>query len=319
MASNTITITLNGDNGDANYESSVVLVEDAARNATYEAGYDAECLSTEPSGILGVMLYGFVGTKKCEFIYSDDLHGIEFGFTSNVTETLYHLYITSNFSNSYLLYDNVEDEYIALDGSVTDYPFTATAGRVNVENRFSIYVPAAPVVTTVTTNDYGYASFSWNADLAVPAGLTVYKGVINGSYLDLEPMNYVKAGKGVIVKGAANTTYNFVAGSGDSDYEGNDLRPTSAFDPDDYSNVFVLQGNALYEYTGTTALKANKAYLQLPANVPAPARISFRFNGTTDVENVEFEAVKAEKFIENGQVLIRRGEAVYNLQGQMVK
>ena len=41
-------------------------------------------------------------------------------------------------------------------------------------------------------------------------------------------------------------------------------------------------------------------------------------NGTTAVDNVEAETVKAEKFVEDGQVYIRRGNEVYNLQGQKV-
>lgn len=74
------------------------------------------------------------------------------------------------------------------------------------------------------------------------------------------------------------------------------------------------------EYVGTNALAANKAYIQLPAAGPnnAPKRITMRFNGTTAVDNVEAESVKAEKFVENGQVYIRRGNEVYNLQGQKV-
>ena len=323
MASNTITITLNGDNGDANYESSVVLVEDAARNATYEAGYDAECLSTDPSGILGVMIYGFVGTKKCEFIYSNDLHGIEFGFTSNVTETKYHLYISSNFANSYQLYDNVTNQYIALDGSVTDYAFTATAGRVNVENRFSIYTPAPVTGYTVTPNAAGYATFSAAEATVIPDGATAYTGTISGEVLVLNQITggYVPAGTGVIVAGVAGTPYNFAIYAGSVDaIGGNALKATATYNTS-MKNVYVLKGNAFLEYVGTNALAANKAYIQLQAAGPnnAPARISLRFNGTTAVENVEAEAVKAEKFIENGQVFIRRGEAVYNMQGQIVK
>jgi hypothetical protein len=65
-------------------------------------------------------------------------------------------------------------------------------------------------------------------------------------------------------------------------------------------------------------MKENKAYLQINTT-GAPARIRLAFGQTTGVENVEAEAVKAEKFVENGQIFIRRGEAVYNLQGQIVK
>lgn len=322
MASNTITITLNGDNGDANYESSVVLVEDAARNATYEAGYDAECLSTDPSGILGVMIYGFVGTKKCEFIYSNDLHGIEFGFTSNVTETKYHLYISSNFANSYQLYDNVTNQYIALDGSVTDYAFTATAGRVNVENRFSIYTPAPATGYNVTLNGYGLATFSGDHDAEIPAGLLK---AYTATYVAMDKvLNLVEittgkipANTGVILFGTADANYTLPYTTGAAAVGTNHLKPASDFAQSDKN--YILSGNMLYQYTVADAVPANKAFLQLPGGAPAPARIGLRFGTATAVESVEAEAVKAEKFIENGQVFIRRGEAVYNLQGQIVK
>ena len=328
MASNTITITLNGDNGDANYESSVVLVEDAARNATYEAGYDAECLSTDPSGILGVMIYGFVGTKKCEFIYSNDLHGIEFGFTSNVTETKYHLYISSNFANSYQLYDNVTNQYIALDGSVTDYAFTATAGRVNVENRFSIYTPAPATGYNVTLNGAGLATFSAAETTKIPDGLKVYQaGNIANDELVLnqvEDDEYIPANTGVILYGDADQSYfmeiynDIVAIS--EDYTSNSLKVYTAWESRTAEPVYILHGSELWQYTGTQFVD-NKAFLQLPGGANnAPARISMRFNTTTAVENVETEAVKAVKFVgEDGQLYIRRGNEVYNLQGQLVK
>jgi hypothetical protein len=77
-----------------------------------------------------------------------------------------------------------------------------------------------------------------------------------------------------------------------------------------------LKGDALYQYTGTE-MPANKAYIQI-AGSSAPQRIRMVINGAQGVENVE-ATVKAEKFYENGQLFIRRGEHVYDLQGQIVK
>ena len=135
----------------------------------------------------------------------------------------------------------------------------------------------------------------------------------------LDPVDYVKADEGVIVNGAASTTFQFIIGSGSADFTGNALKATATYNTS-MQNVYVLKGNAFLEYVGTNALAANKAYIQLPAGPNnAPARISMRFNGTQDVENVETEAVKAEKFVEDGQIFIRRGNEVYNLQGQIVK
>ncbi|MBR1878834.1 MAG: hypothetical protein IJ814_07540 [Paludibacteraceae bacterium] len=204
------------------------------------------------------------------------------------------------------------------------YNFTIDAGEANtiIADRFIInYVAPAPVYDAqVTTNEYGWASFSYAGNLAPvdATAQTLYKGTISGDVLALDEVDYVKEGQGVLVKGAANTTYYFAVGNGSADFEGNDLRPTSAYSYP-MENVFVLKGEAFLEYIGTTALKANKAFIQLPqSGASAPKRIRMVVNQATGVENAAVE-VKAEKFIENGQVLIRRGNEVYNLQGQIVK
>ena len=202
------------------------------------------------------------------------------------------------------------------------YNFTIDAGEANsiIADRFIInYVPAPVAVASVTTNAYGWATFSYSEDL-VPVNATaqtLYKGAINGSYLDLTPVNDVQAETGVLVYGAPNTTYQFAAGTATSDFSANALLATSSYSYP-MENVYVLKGNAFQPYEGTNALAANKAYIRLSAN-NAPARISFRFNGAQAIENAEMEDAKAIKFIENGQIFIRRGEAVYNMQGQIVK
>ena len=203
------------------------------------------------------------------------------------------------------------------------YIFTIEDDQKNsiIADRFIInYAPAPVYDAQVTTNEYGWASFSYAGNLAPvdASAQTLYKGAISGDVLALDEVDYVKEGQGVLVKGAANTTYYFAVGNGSADFEDNDLRPTSAYSYP-MENVYVLKGEAFLEYIGTTALKANKAFIQLPQSVAsAPKRIRMVVNQATGVENATVE-VKAEKFIENGQVLIRRGNEVYNLQGQIVK
>ena len=238
--------------------------------------------------------------------------GTKFTMTfSNVEGTLY-FYDLDNTSETPFV--------IEATGDHSKYEFTVTsAGRRTIANRFFINFSA---VTSVTTNEFGWATFSYTTDVKpVNPASKVYKGTISGELLNLNEVDYVKAGEGVIVNGAPSTTYYFAVGNGAADFTGNALKATDTYTTS-MKNVYVLKGNAFLEYVGTNALAANKAYIQLPeASVAngAPARISFRFNGTTAVENVEAEAVKAEKFIENGQVFIRRGNEVYNLQGQIVK
>lgn len=188
-----------------------------------------------------------------------------------------------------------------------------------IADRFILNYNPSAFVTSVTTNAYGWASFSYDADLTLtlPAGLKIYKGAIASDVLNLSEMNYVAANEGVIVYGAPNTKYYFAAGSGSSDYSGNSLKPSSAW-TSNTGNIYVLHDEALYQYTGSD-MPANKAYLPLPGGASsAPKHIRMVIAGTTAVDNVEAETVKAEKFVEDGQVYIRRGDEVYNLQGQKV-
>jgi len=204
-----------------------------------------------------------------------------------------------------------------------DYIFTIEDAQKNtiIANRFVInYVPAP--VYSVKTNIDGWASYSSDVDLVAPAGLTVYAGTIVNEELILTSVNYIKANEGVIVKGEADLTYTLTPGSGSSSYT-NDLKPSSAW-ASHSGTIYCLHNEgvgttAFYQYTGSD-MPANKAYLQISTTPSsAPKRISMRFNQPTAIENVELEAVKAVKFVENGQVLIKRGENVYNVQGQIVK
>ena len=64
--------------------------------------------------------------------------------------------------------------------------------------------------------------------------------------------------------------------------------------------------------------KAHKAYLALPENFLAPARILFNENGATGIENVEGQE-KAVKFIENGQIYIQKNGVVYDAMGRVIR
>jgi hypothetical protein len=178
-----------------------------------------------------------------------------------------------------------------------------------------------PYVASVTTNAYGLATFSFDQPLApVEAGVKLYKGAISGNDLNLTQVADYAANQGVVVYGEANTTYHFAAINGaTADFSGNELLAASAWQYPHAGTAYVLSGSSLYIYEGEN-MKPNKAFLLLEANSGnAPRRISFRFNGTTAFENVEMNEAKAVKFMEDGKVFIKRGDAIYNLQGQLVK
>ena len=315
-----ITITGTTSGGSAQ----ITLIENPSYSAGYDNGYDAPCNINLAEDLPKTLhIYSYIGANKYSTIATNNLDGLHVDFITNLLDDEYTMtfeVFTLAPGRTLDIYDL--DEHVRKDIDPSEsHTFTATKGHNEIKDRFIINYVAPSYVTSVTTNDDGWATFSYNQDL-VPVNSaiqTLYKGAINGEYLDLTSVDYVPNGQGVLVKGDANTTYYFAAGSGSDDFTGNALKATATYETS-MKNVYVLKGNAFLEYVGTNALAANKAYIQLPAGPNnAPARISMRFNGTQDVENVETETVKAEKFVEDGQIFIRSGNEVYNLQGQIVK
>ena len=297
--------------------SKLYLTEDTERNASYESGYDSQSAGTL-SNDYSVLLYAFVGSEKCSSVATNDLTGLQIGFTTNNVDTEYKLKFSDFDGTEFKLYDRVAKQTVTLNASTPDYNFTAVAGQVEVNDRFVIGVPSY----SVTMNVDGWASFSSLDDLEIPAGLTAYQGTLNGNELNLTSVDYIKAGQGVILYGDANQSYTLDLGNGSSVFT-NDLKPSSAW-ASHSGTIYCLHNEgvgttAFYQYTGSN-MPANKAYLQISSSPSAaPKRITMRFNGATAIDNVEAESVKAEKFVENGEILIRRGNEVFNLQGQIVK
>ena len=306
-------------------QAQLILIENSSYSAGYDNGYDAPCNINLAEALPKTLhIYSYIGTNKYSTIATNNLDDLHVDFITNLLDDEYTMtfeVVTLAPGRTLDIYDLDENQRTDIDPSES-YTFNATSGHNEIKDRFIINYVAPSYVTSVTTNDYGWASFSYDQDL-VPVNATaqtLYKGAINGEYLDLDDVDYVPNGQGVLVKGDANTTYYFAAGSGSDDFTGNALKATATYNTS-MQNVYVLKGNAFLEYVGSNALAANKAYIQLPAAGPnnAPKRITMRFNGTTAVDNVEAESVKAEKFVEDGQVYIRRGNEVFNLQGQIVK
>ena len=315
MAANTANFVISVESPDNdNIYDELVMAESTDYTAAYENLRDAEKMAdaNNPS------LYGYVENRKCGVIASNNLEGMLLTLET-VGETNYDIsFYNVGGTNTYYLIDLVGGTYVQIAESNAMH-LTGVAANSTLADRFMISQMPVVAVTSVTTNDYGWATFSYNQDL-VPVNATaqtLYKGAISGDVLALDPVDYVPNGQGVLVKGEANTTYYFAAGSGSASFAGNDLKATATYNTS-MENVFVLKGDAFLEYVGTNALAANKAYIQLPAQNGAPKRIRMVVNGAQGMENTAVE-LKVEKFVKDGQVLIRRGNEVYNLQGQIVK
>lgn len=205
---------------------------------------------------------------------------------------------------------------IAIDGTATDV-FVASNG----------YATASKVI--VHTNADGWATYFGDARAAVPAGITaVYSAsYTSGLYATLNAeadylANGIPAHVGVILKGAADTDYEFAydwSAAGASDAV-NMLRGTVAdYNRNNDKVRYVLSRQdgvtALYKYEGLY-MPANKAWLELDAAAAAPViRIIAE---ATNIENIEANE-KAVKFIENGRLLIMKNGVVYDAVGTVIR
>ena len=322
-----VTITLKG--GNATYSlSSVDLIEDDARSAAAESGYDGPCFMNQ-SNSFSTLIYGLIGTSEYSTVATNNLDGQKIGFITNKIDHQYTLEFTNVSGRTLKLYDRVTKTETTIEGN-RSYEFTVANfeyERTTINNRFVINRQ----VLNVTLNDNFLATFSADENVVIPDGLNAYAAeyVSEMELLSLHPItSYIPANTGVILynpNGGVGSNYqkNFSLeiydGTVPAYTDINDLKPASAYATNHTGHIYVLHGDMMYTYEDeASGMKPNKAFLQIDAQYPAPQRIAFRFNEEQGVENIEVEG-KAVKFVENGRVFIKRGEKVYNLQGQLVK
>jgi len=193
--------------------------------------------------------------------------------------------------------------------------------------------------TAQGTDAGGWATFAAPIKLAVPAGLTAYKASYEKTeteeILNLTEISVIPANTGVILKGTAGSDYILTPTDAEaSDVSGNVLvgcvTRTDVSAVRATKDIFCMRYSGSYDFTGFFLYEgqyvpANRAYLPLdkvsgPNNAPRKVRFVIKNEQTaTGVENVDSDTIEVIKFIENGQLFIRRGEAVYNLQGVRVK
>ena len=84
-------------------------------------------------------------------------------------------------------------------------------------------------------------------------------------------------------------------------------------------DYFVLSGNEFHQLTGDATATVNqyKAYIRMAKNASAPSALRI-VNGATNIENIESNET-AVKFIENGQLFIKKNGVVYDAVGTVVK
>ena len=172
-----------------------------------------------------------------------------------------------------------------------------------------VYEATATDTYTVNISNAGYATFFAHAEVAIPENVNAYyitaEG-INGNSVTLTQIeNVIPANTAVILEGAEGEhTFN-VSETGAAAVNGNLLKGT-AVNTNITEEAYVLGNNGgvgLYKAQTTSVStsggnlnvflnNAGKAYLPasaVPAAANGVASFSFRFPGTTAIENVEVE------------------------------
>lgn len=298
------------------------LIESPSFTDEFENSYDEVKLFTGSD----IYVYGKTAYGNQSSVYTNDLQGAYVGFKAEVSGTARITFsdLQSDLADvtTYYLYDTQTEQYTQISTS-EHYDFTVTADQ-NVANRFMILKPVK-----VTTNEDGWASFANKVALAPLGGLKAYYAEYDAANtaVDLHETDMIPAAEGVFLYGNAQTEYSLtpnVSGLSASAEQNDLVGCVSYTDVSGVSDAIYCLRNvggatALYEYTGAN-IPAGKAYLPVTvggAN-PAPKHITLRFSDTQAINNVEAE-VKAEKFVQDGEIFIRRGNEVFNLQGQIVK
>ena len=180
---------------------------------------------------------------------------------------------------------------------------------------------------TVTVGTAGYTTYVTKQKVSFD-GVTAYIAKsVNAETITLEEIEEAPVGTPVIIKAAAGT-YPLTALSTNPTISGNILLASDGIIAGDGSSIYALGVGKTGENQGEVGfflvksgqtIPAGKAYLSYSApGAPSMLRIEDEVEVATNIENVE-ASDKAVKFIENGQLLIKRDNVVYDTMGRIIR
>ena len=152
------TTTVNISMTSASSTATLLLVEDADHNATYENGYDAYAP-------VGAAMYAVLGTDQLSKVWTDNLDEVKIAFSTTEEVTLTFSGVTGR---ELKLWDGTQEVTVANDGKMT---FTPTAAMY-----VTINDPAATPAEPNICHRYGklevYASDGQNVEILTQDGKT---------------------------------------------------------------------------------------------------------------------------------------------------
>ena len=175
----------------------------------------------------------------------------------------------------------------------------------------------------------GYATLYLDFNAAIPAAVEAYLvSEIKEGYVTLEQVTGVLPAEEAVIVKAAKGNYGFAQSSDTPAVIGENLLEGTLEDTNIYGNAYVLGVDGgepglykadLNQEGGLAFLNnANKAYLPAPEGSQEAAYYSFRFPGTTGVEEVKAEDVVKGIYDLQGRKVLKPVKGIYIINGKKV-
>ena len=263
-------------------------------NPTYTDGIPTggAYMKLTPSNDGTITFIGYSGATKTYYVKKDDGTQLKTGKTPS-SSGLYE--INFDVEKNVVYYVYVDASKIMFHGLTFTTKFNSIDVKVGVN---------------------GWTSYISNQNLdfskATPSGLTAYAAIYGEENITLNNVTEVPANKGLVLRGTANTTYTVpilasTEASVTTDLKGN---ATSDYAVDQTNNNYYVLANVggeegFYEYTGTAAIPAGKAFFEVAAGGAKFLPIIISEDETDGIKSVQ-----GSRFTVNGEA--------YNLSGQRV-
>ena len=181
----------------------------------------------------------------------------------------------------------------------------------------------------LSVGEAGYATLCLGFNAAIPANVGAYVvSEINNGYVTLEQVTGVLPAEEAVIVNAAKGNYGFAQSSEAPAAIESNLLEGTLVDTNIYAEAYVLgfvDGEAglykaeLNQEGGLAFLNnANKAYLPAPEGSQEAASYSFRFPGTTGVEEVKVENVVKGIYDLQGRKVLKPVKGIYIINGKKV-
>ena len=219
----------------------------------------------------------------------------------------------------------------------------ATSSNFRID-KVKINLPSIRTEKICTDGTKYYATFSYAQAFVVPSNLTISEASVANGHLNLSKYTTgetVPANTGVLVSSATPGNYKIALTTGGTSKlsSGNLLHPGGvdaaamataapsckyyklALEKDGESYVANTAGFYYGAAEGAAfASSANKAYLAVPIVTGAPSHFLFteEENNATNIESIE-AVEEGVKFVQNGQLFIKKNGVVYDMLGTVVR